>query len=80
VCPDTCRDFGSECSGVAAYKNLLAGWRFVLKTLDKDLTFIPPADKSYVAHAMADWFDDVYEGCGYNAACYYIPWLSTLES
>jgi len=54
VCPDTYRDFGSECSGVAAYKNLPAGWKFVVKTLDKDLTLIPPADKNSVAHAMAD--------------------------
>ena len=55
------------------YKNVPAGWNFVAKTLDKDLTLIPPADKNHIAHVMADEFDDVYEGCGYDSACSYIP-------
>jgi len=55
------------------YKNLPAGAKFVVKTLDKDLTLIPQKDKNYIAHVMADEFDDVYEGCGYDSACSYIP-------
>jgi len=55
------------------YKNLPTGWKFAVKTLDKDLTLIPPADKNHVAHVMADEFDDVFEGCGYDSACSYIP-------
>src|SRR5208283_3836137 len=53
------------------YKNLPTGWKFAVKTLDKDLTLIPPADKNHVAHVMADEFDDVFEGCGYDSACSY---------
>ena len=51
------------------YKNLPAGWKFVVKTLDKDLTLIPPSNKRHMAHVMADEFDNVYEGCGYDTAC-----------
>jgi hypothetical protein len=40
----------------------------------------PPAGKNYVAHAMAHYFDDVYEGRGCDAARNYIAWLSILES
>jgi hypothetical protein len=54
VRPDTYSDFGSESSSVAAYRNLPAGWEFVVKTLDKDVTLIMPADKNYVTRAMAD--------------------------
>jgi hypothetical protein len=55
------------------YKNLPQGWKFVVKKLDKDLAVIPPADKDYTAHVMADEFDNVYEGCGFDAACSYMP-------
>src|SRR5271167_4235893 len=55
------------------YKELPAGWKFEVKTLGKDLTLIPPADKNHMAHVMADEFDDVYEGCGYDTACSYMP-------
>ena len=54
VCPDTYSDFGPESSGVAAYRNLPAGWQFVVKTLDKDVTLVLPADKDYAAHPIAD--------------------------
>jgi hypothetical protein len=54
VCPDTYKGFGSECFGVATYRNLPAGWKFVVKKLDKDLTLIPTAHKNYMVHAMAD--------------------------
>ncbi|MGO9019604.1 MAG: hypothetical protein ACLQVJ_14770 [Syntrophobacteraceae bacterium] len=54
-------------------KNLPAGWKFMVKTLDKDLIIVPPAESNHMAHVMADEFDDVYEGCGYDAACNYIP-------
>jgi hypothetical protein len=41
VCPNTYRDLGSERSGVAAYKNLPARWKSVVKTFGKGLTLIP---------------------------------------
>jgi hypothetical protein len=60
-------DLGSK------FKSLPAGWQFKVKTLDKDLTISPPAKGGHKAHVMADEFDNVYEGCGYDAACNYIP-------
>lgn len=54
-------------------KNLPEGWKFVVKTLNEDLTIAPPADKDHMAHVMSDELDNVYEGCGLDTACNYIP-------
>jgi len=54
-------------------KNLPEGWKFMVKTLDEDLTIAPPADKDHMAHVMSDELDNVYEGCGLDTACNYIP-------
>ena len=49
---------------------LPAGWKFEVKTLDKDLTIIPSGDLAYI---LQDNFEDTYEGCGFDDACSYTP-------
>jgi hypothetical protein len=53
-------------------KQLPAGWKFEVKTLDKDLT-IEPGKARNVAHIVRDELHDVYEGCGFDKACNYMP-------
>jgi hypothetical protein len=48
------------------------GWKYEVKTLDRNLTYVPPAP-GYVAHAVADDLQNVYQGCGFDDACNYIP-------
>ena len=52
--------------------SLPAGWTFRTKELDHDLTIAPPAP-SYTAHSLVDNFGNVYAGCGFDAACNYVP-------
>ena len=42
------------------------GWKFEAKVLNKDLTIVPAGN---VAHVITDDFQDVYEGCGFDATC-----------
>ena len=51
---------------------LPAGWIFKTRELDQDLTIAPPAP-SYTAHTVVDNFGNVYAGCGFDAACNYVP-------
>lgn len=51
---------------------LPAGWTFEAKTLTEDLT-IDPRNADGVAHIIRDPFHNVYEGCGFDAACSYVP-------
>jgi hypothetical protein len=51
---------------------LPAGWRFEAKTLDKELT-IEPGKSGSVAHIIRDELHNVYEGCGFDATCSYVP-------
>lgn len=53
-------------------KNLPKGWKFETKVLTKDLTIDPRKAKG-VAHIIRDELHDVYEGCGFDAACNYVP-------
>ncbi len=48
------------------------GWAFETKTLEKDLT-IDPRKAEGVAHIIRDDLHNVYEGCGFDAACDYVP-------
>lgn len=50
--------------------SLPLGWRFEAKVLDKDLTVVPAGN---VAHVITDDFQDVYDGCGFDTACSYMP-------
>jgi hypothetical protein len=49
------------------------GWKYEVKTVDRDLTYIPPASAGYLAHAVVDDLQNVYQGCGFDDACNYIP-------
>jgi len=51
---------------------LPAGWKFEAKTLDKELT-IEPGKAGSVAHIIRDELHNVYEGCGFDATCSYVP-------
>ena len=48
------------------------GWKFEVKTLEKDLTLIPPAS-DYLAHAVSDELQNIYAGCDFGNTCNYIP-------
>ena len=63
---DSIKDLGSQ------YKELPAGWKFRTKVLDRDLTISPPAP-DHKAWVTQDEFLNTYEGCGYDAACSYVP-------
>jgi hypothetical protein len=53
--------------------SLPPGWKFEVKTLEKDLTLIPPAKTGYLAHAVSDNFQNIYAGCDFEDTCNYIP-------
>jgi len=49
------------------------GWKFEVKTLSKALTIDPRKAKDNTAHIIRDNLHNVYEGCGFDDACNYIP-------
>jgi hypothetical protein len=49
------------------------GWRFETKTLTSDLTIDPRKAPESKAHIIRDNLHNVYEGCGFDAACSYLP-------
>jgi len=51
---------------------LPAGWKFEARTLTKDLT-VAPVNANGMAHIIRDDLQNVYEGCGFDRACNYIP-------
>ena len=51
---------------------LPAGWSFEVKTLDKDLT-LDPCNANGVAHIVRDDHHNIYEGCGFDKTCNYVP-------
>jgi len=51
---------------------LPAGWKFEAKTLNKELT-IEPGKSGGAAHIIRDELHNVYEGCGFDATCNYVP-------
>jgi hypothetical protein len=53
-------------------KQLPPGWKFRTKVLDRDLTIAPPPP-SRLAWVTMDEFQNTYQGCGYDAACSYVP-------
>lgn len=48
------------------------GWTFETKVLDRDLT-VDPRRSGGVAHIVRDALHNVYEGCGFDAACDFVP-------
>ena len=55
-------------------EKLPAGWKYEVKTLDKDLAFdVRKATPAGLKHLTLDEFQNVYLGCGFDAACNYLP-------
>jgi len=55
-------------------QKLPAGWKYEMKTLDKDLEFdVRKATPSGLKHLTLDEFGNVYLGCGFDSACNYMP-------
>jgi len=63
---DNLKDLGSQ------FKQLPPGWKFRTKVLDRDLTVEPPPP-NHLAYVTQDEFNNTYQGCGYDAACNYVP-------
>lgn len=63
---DKLKDLGSQ------FKQLPPGWKFRTKVLDRDLTVEPPAP-NHLAWVTQGEFQNTYQGCGYDAACNYVP-------
>lgn len=59
--------------GLGSTLKLPPGWTYEAKTLDRDFTYLPPASTGYLAHALVDDLQNVYQGCGFDDACNYIP-------
>ena len=54
------------------FKLLPPGLKFRTKVLDRDLTVHAPAP-NYLAWVTQDEFNNTYQGCGFDAACNYVP-------
>lgn len=52
---------------------LPAGWKFEVKVLDRDLSLQPRRVADGEAYIMRDNLGNTYQGCGFDAACSYIP-------
>lgn len=52
--------------------NLPAGWTFETQRLAKDLT-VDPRNAYGNAHIVRDDLHNIYEGCGFDTACSYVP-------
>ena len=61
-----------QLSNLASKLKLPDGFKFEVKTLTKNLT-IDPRKANDVAHILRDNLHDIYAGCGFDAACSYIP-------
>ena len=48
------------------------GWKYEIKTLDRELTYEPVAP-SYTAYFVSDDLQNAYQGCGFDSACNYMP-------
>jgi hypothetical protein len=57
---------------LASKLKLPEGWKFDVRKLTQDLTIEPTRAKG-VAHIVRDELHNVYEGCGFDAACNYVP-------
>jgi len=58
--------------GLGSKLKLPAGWTFEAKKLNRDLT-VDPRNADGVAHIVRDELHNVYEGCGFDQACNYVP-------
>jgi hypothetical protein len=58
---------------LGAKLQLPEGWKFEIKVLDKDLSLQPRNVPGTEAYIMRDNLGNTYMGCGFDAACSYIP-------
>ena len=49
------------------------GWKFEVKMLDRDLSLQPRRVADGEAYIMRDNLGNTYQGCGFDAACSYLP-------
>lgn len=49
------------------------GWKFEVKVLDRDLSLQPRQVPDSEAYIMRDNLGNTYQGCGFDAACNYLP-------
>lgn len=59
--------------GLAKQLKLPKGWTFEAVTLTKDLTIDPRRAPDSKAHIIRDNLHNVYEGCGFDGACDFVP-------
>ena len=69
VDPDLSLD---QLSNLASKLKLPDGFRFEIKTLKRDLA-IDLRNANGFAHVIQDNLHDIYQGCGFDNACSYIP-------
>jgi len=58
---------------LGAKLQLPEGWKFEIKVLDKDLSLQPRRVPGTEAYIMRDNLGNTYQGCGFDAACSYVP-------
>ena len=58
---------------LGAKLQLPEGWKFEIKVLDKDLSLQPRRVPDTEAYIMRDNLGNTYMGCGFDAACSYLP-------
>lgn len=58
---------------LGAKLQLPEGWKFEVKVLDKDLSLQPRRVAGGEAYIMRDNLGNTYQGCGFDAACSYVP-------
>ena len=63
----------NDLPNLGAKLKLPAGWKYEAKTIDRDFTYDPPKDTGYQVRAVSDDLQNVYQACGYDAACNYVP-------
>jgi len=61
-----------QLSNLASKLKLPAGFKFEIKPLTRDLR-IDARKANGLAHIIRDNLHDIYQGCGFDAACSYIP-------
>ena len=58
---------------LGAKLQLPEGWKFEVKVLDQDLSLQPRRVADGEAFIMRDNLGNTYQGCGFDAACSYVP-------
>jgi hypothetical protein len=62
----------AELPEVGTKLKLPPGWKYEVKTLDRELSYEPVAP-GYTAYFISDDLQNAYQGCGFDNACNYVP-------